>query len=136
MTEVKHGPTIDTEEYVGQPRPGVAAWRFRPHSLATNTLTLLLKIFTSPAILIEAFGAGYSFAAVAGLLTLDHTWNPGTLRSSVLLSLGGVAMHPPTFCSLVDAYAFHHSQDAQKYHAFNFIDEVRPESDSRPGWDE
>ena len=117
-------------EYVGQPRPGVAAWRFPSHSLATNTLAILFKVFTTPAVLIEGFGAGCSFAAVAGLLALDHTRHPNTRRSSVLLSLGGVAMHPPTFCSLVDAYAFHHSQDAQKYHAY--IDEERPELDTRP----
>ena len=117
-------------DYVGQPRPGVAAWRFPPHSLATNTLTLLLKIFTTPAVLIEGFGAGCSFAAVAGLLTMDHTCYPNTRRSSVLLSLGGVAIHPPTFSSLVDAYAFHHSQDAQKYHAY--IDEERPDLPTRP----
>ena len=112
-------------EYVGQPRPGVAAWHFPPHSLATNTLALLLKVFTTPAVLIEGFGAGCSFAAVAG-----HTCYPNTRRSSVLLSLGGVAMHPPTFSSLVDAYAFHHSQDAQKYHAY--IDEERPDLNTRP----
>ena len=117
-------------EYVGQPRPGVAAWRFPPHSLATNTLALLLKIFITPAVLIEGFGAGCSFAAVAGLLTMDHTCYPNTRRSSVLLSLGGVAMHPPTFSSLVDAYAFHHSQDAQKYHAY--IHEERPDLSTRP----
>ena len=70
-------------EYVGQPRPGVAAWRFPPHSLATNTLALLLKVFTTPAVLIEGFGPGSSFAAVAGLLTMDHTCYPNTRRSSV-----------------------------------------------------
>ena len=84
------------------------------YSLATNTLAILFRIFTTPAVLIEGFGAGCSFAAVASLLSLDSSLHPHTRRSSVLLSLGGVAMHPSTFCSLVDAYAFHHSQDAQK----------------------
>ena len=46
-------------------RPGVAAWRFPPHSLATNTLRLLLSLFATPGILIEGFGAGTSFSAVA-----------------------------------------------------------------------
>ena len=114
-------------EYVGQPRPGVAAWRFPPHSLATNTLALLLKVFTTPAVLIALWSGEL---AVAGLLTMDHTCYPNTRRSSVLLSLGGAAMHPPTFSSLVDAYAFHHSQDAQKYHAY--IDEERPDLNTRP----
>ena len=38
-------------------RPGVAAWRFPPHSLASNTFQLLFSIFSTKDILIEGFGA-------------------------------------------------------------------------------
>ena len=53
-------------------RPGVAAWRFPPHSLASNTLRLLLSLFSTSGILIEGFGAGTSFSAVAGSLPSSH----------------------------------------------------------------
>ena len=51
-------------------RPGVAAWRFPPHSLAANTFRLLFSLFATPGILIEGFGAGTSFSAAAGLIAL------------------------------------------------------------------
>ena len=106
-------------------RPGVAAWRFPPHSLATNTLRLLLSLFATSGILIEGFGAGTSFSAVAGLIALSR----GQF-SSVLLCLGEVAMHPPTFCTLLRSYTFYYERDL-KVHK-DFLDEKRPDKKTRP----
>ena len=106
-------------------RPGVAAWRFPPHSLATNTLRLLLSLFATPGILIEGFGAGTSFSAAAGLIALTR----GQF-SSVLLCLGGVAMHPPTFCKLLRSYTFYYERDLKLHQ--DFLEEKRPDKKTRP----
>ena len=60
-------------EITSAARPGVAAWRFPLHSLASNTLKLLLSLFSTSGILIEGFGAGTSFSAVAGLVALSRS---------------------------------------------------------------
>ena len=106
-------------------RPGVAAWRFPPHSLATNTFRLLFSLFATPGILIKGFGAGTSFSAAAGLIALTR----GQF-ASVLLCLGGVAMHPPTFCKLLRSYTFFYERD-RKLHQ-DFLEEKRPDKKTRP----
>ena len=106
-------------------RPGVAAWRFPPHSLTTNTFRLLFSLFATPGILIEGFGAGTSFSAAAGLIALTR----GQF-ASVLLCLGGVAMHPPTFCKLLRSYTFFYERD-HKLHQ-DFLEEKRPDKKTRP----
>ena len=112
-------PTSDTIQHAhhdvtSSPQRGVAAWRFPPHSLATNTFRLLLSIFHTAAIFIEGFGAGTSFAATAGLLALS-------------LCLGAVAMHPPTFCSLIRAF---YERDLRAHK--DFLEEKRPDKKTRP----
>ena len=106
-------------------RPGVAAWRFPPHSLATNTFRLLFSLFATPGILIEGFGAGTSFSAAAGLIALTR----GQF-ASVLLCLGGVAMHPPTFCKLLRSYTFFYERDLKLHQ--DFLEEKRPDKKTRP----
>ena len=106
-------------------RPGVAAWRFPPHSLATNTFRLLFSLFATPGILIEGFGAGTSFSAAAGLIALAR----GQF-ASVLLCLGGVAMHPPTFCKLLPSYTFFYERDFKLHQ--DFLEEKRPDKKTRP----
>ena len=106
-------------------RPGVAAWRFPPHSLATNTFRLLFSLFATPGILIEGFGAGTSFSAAAGLIALTR----GQF-ASVLLCLGGVAMHPPTFCKLLRSYTFFYERDFKLHQ--DFLEEKRPDKKTRP----
>ena len=106
-------------------RPGVAAWRFPPHSLATNTFRLLFSLFSTPGILIEGFGAGTSFSAAAGLIALTR----GQF-ASVLLCLGGVAMHPPTFCKLLRSYTFFYERDLKLHQ--DFLEEKRPDKKTRP----
>ena len=106
-------------------RPGVAAWRFPPHSLASNTFKLLLSIFSTSGILIEGFGAGTSFSAVAGLIALSRSQ-----FQSVLLCLGGAAMHPPTFCTLLRAYTFYYERDLKAHK--DFLEEKRPDKKTRP----
>ena len=64
------------------------------------------RSFVPPAILIEGFGAGTSFSAVAGLIALSR----GRFES-VLLCLGAIALHPPTFCSLLRAHTFFYERD-------------------------
>ena len=110
-------------EITSAARPGVAAWRFPPHSLASNTLKLLLSLFSTSGILIEGFGAGTSFSAVAGLVALGQF-------TSVLLCLGGVAMHPPTFCTLLRSYTFYYERDLKAHQ--DFLDEKRPDKKTRP----
>ena len=78
------------------PSPGIAAWRFPPHSLATNTILTLLTTFTRQGFCIEGFGYGSGWAALAGIVTHQHI-HP----ISILISLGGLALHPPTFRTLV-----------------------------------
>ena len=103
----------------------LAAWRFPPHSLASNTFQLLFSIFSTKDILIEGFGAGTSFSAVAGLIALSRS-----RFRSVLLCLGAVAMHPPTFCTLLRAYTFYYERDLKAHK--DFLEEKRPDKNTRP----
>ena len=106
-------------------RPGVAAWRFPPHSLASNTFQLLFLIFSTKDILIEGFGAGTSSSAVAGLITLSRS-----RFRSVLLCLGAAAMHPATFCTLLRVYTFYYERDLKAHK--DFLEEKRPDENTRP----
>ena len=50
--------------------------------------------------------------------------------SSILLCLGGVAMHPPTFCTLLRSYTFYYERDLKAHK--DFLDEKRPDKKTRP----
>ena len=50
----------------GTHSPGIAAWRFPPHSLATHALRLLLHTFTCPGLAIEGFGYGSGLGRTRG----------------------------------------------------------------------
>ena len=78
--------------------PGLPAWSLPPHTLAHNLFALLFTIFYRPARLIEGFGAGAYSAAVAAAFSLAPP-KPFPMGSpeSLLISLGGLAMHPPTY---------------------------------------
>ena len=88
------------DSLTAHPSPGIAAWRFPPHSLATNTILTLLTTFTRQGYCIEGFGYGSGWAALAGIVTHQHI-HP----ISILISLGGLALHTPTFRTLVDYHS-------------------------------
>ena len=50
--------------------------------------------------------------------------------NSVLLCLGAVAMHPPTFCSLIRAYTYFYERDLRAHK--DFLEEKRPDKKTRP----
>ena len=65
---------------IAHPSPGIAAWRFPPHSLSLNTIRTLLTTFARQSFCIEGFGYGSGWAA---FLDLRHpsrqtgtVWNP------------------------------------------------------------
>lgn len=107
------------------PSPGIAAWRFPPHSLSLNTIRTLLNTFARESFCIEGFGYGSGWAALAGVVTHQHIQ-----PISILISLGGLALHPSTFRSLV---AYH----SGRYLAYlkdhgSYVDEKRPRPQDRP----
>ena len=107
------------------PSPGIAAWRFPPHSLATNTIRTLLTTFARQGFCIEGFGYGSGWAALAGIVTHQHI-HP----ISILISLGGLALHPPTFRTLVDYHSGRYLAYLKDHGAY--VDEKRPRPEDRP----
>ncbi len=110
--------------------PGIPAWSLPPHTLAYNVLVLLYTLFYRPALLIEGFGAGAYTAAVAATFSLapPKTFSQGS-PLSLLISLGGIAMHPPTFSRLIQAFASVHNEEMKQMDAFL---SPRPDKASRP----
>ena len=105
-------------------------------------LTFLYTLFYRPALLIEGFGAGAFTAAVAATLSLapPKTFDYSS-PVSLLISLGGIAMHPPTFSRLIHAFASVHHHEVE--HMKEFLaprqdlaerpsDYVSPWKDDRP----
>ena len=111
-------------------RPGIPAWSLPPHTLAHNLFCFLYTIFYRSAHLIEGFGAGAFSAAVAATLSLAA---PKTSEYSspvsLLAALGGIAMHPPTFSRLIQAFASVHSREVSSMDAFLA---PRPDRADRP----
>ena len=109
---------------------GIPAWSPPPHTLAYNVLALLYTLFYRPALLIEGFGAGAYMAAVAATFSLapPKTFSQGSALS-LLISLGGIAMHPPTFSRLIQAFASVHNEEMK--HMESFL-KPRPDKASRP----
>ena len=85
----------------------------------------LLDLLHHKDILIEGFGAGTSFSAVAGLIALSRS-----RFRSVLLCLGAAAMHPATFCTLLRVYTFYYERDLKAHK--DFLEEKRPDKNTRP----
>ena len=110
--------------------PGLPAWSLPPHSLAQNLFAFLFTIFYRPDRLIEGFGAGAYSAAVAAALSLAPP-KPFPLGSpdSLLISLGGLAMHPPTFTHLIRAFGAVHNAEITVLEDFL---KPRPDKESRP----
>ena len=110
--------------------PGLPAWSLPPHSLAHNVFALLYTLFYRPALLVEGFGAGAYTAAVAAIFSLapPKTFAMGS-PMSLLISLGGIAMHPPTFSRLIRAFASVHNDEMTEMD--NFL-KPRPDKASRP----
>ena len=110
--------------------PGLPAWSLPPHSLAQNLFAFLFTIFYRPDRLIEGFGAGAYSAAVAAALSLAPL-KPFPLGSpdSLLISLGGLAMHPPTFTHLIRAFGAVHNAEITVLEDFL---KPRPDKESRP----
>ena len=112
-------------DLIANPSPGIAAWRFPPHSLSLNTIRTLLNTFARESFCIEGFGYGSGWAALAGVVTHQHIQ-----PISIFISLGGLALHPSTFRSLV---AYH----SGRYLAYlkdhgSYVDEKRPRPQDRP----
>ena len=110
--------------------PGLPAWSLPPHSLAQNLFAFLFTIFYRPDRLIEGFGAGAYSAAVAAALSLAPP-KPCPMGSpeSLLISLGGLAMHPPTFTHLIMAFGAVHNAEITVLEEFL---KPHPDKDSRP----
>ena len=110
--------------------PGLPAWSLPPHTLAHNLFALLFTIFYRPARLIEGFGAGAYSAAVAAAFSLAPPKPfPMGPPESLLISLGGLAMHPPTFTRLIRAFAAVHNAEMTVLEEFL---KPRPDKESRP----
>ena len=110
--------------------PGLPAWSLPPHTLARNLFALLFTIFYRPARLIEGFGAGAYSAAVAAAFSLAPPKPfPMGSRESLLISLGGLAMHPPTFTHLIRAFGAVHNAEITVLEEFL---KPRPDKESRP----
>ena len=113
-------PVLDSFTALHQQyRPGLPAWSLPPHTLAQNLFSLLYTIFYRPAHLIEGFGAGAFSAAIAATLSLapPKTSDYSSLVS-LLVSLGGIAMHPPTFSRLIQAFASVPSREVESMDEF------------------
>ena len=89
--------------HISSPRQGVASWRFPPHSLFTSTFSLLLRLFQCEELLLEGFGSGAYSVAVTCNLAFSLK-----LFSSILTSIAGVAMHPPTLKTCIDNFVAAH----------------------------
>ena len=90
-----------------------------PPFLASNLFTFLYSIFYYPSIVLEGFGAGAYTVAVAALSALSPPpWSRQSPPESVLISMGGVSMHPPTFCQLIQAHTAVHNHDLQQHALF------------------
>ena len=110
--------------------PGIPAWSLPPHTLAHNLFCFLYTIFYRPAHLIEGFGAGAFSAAVAATLSLaPPKTSDYSSPVSLLAALGGIAMHPPTFSRLIQAFASVHSREVDSMDAFLA---PRPDPADRP----
>lgn len=72
---------------------GVAARLLPPHSLAVNALHTLLLTFLRSGLVVEGFGYGSGWAALTGILG-----HQSLQLSSLLISLGGLALHIPSAC--------------------------------------
>ena len=111
-------------------RPGIPAWSLPPHTLAHNLFCFLYTIFYRSAHLIEGFGAGAFSAAVAATLSLAPPKTSAYSSPDFLLAaLGGIAMHPPTFSRLIQAFASVHSREVSRMDTFLA---PRPERADRP----
>ena len=111
-------------------RPGIPAWSLPPHTLAHNLFCFLYTIFYRPAHLIEGFGAGAFSAAVAATLSLAPPETSAySSPESLLAALGGIAMHPPTFSRLIQAFASVHSGEVTRMDTFL---SPRPDPADRP----
>ena len=110
--------------------PGIPAWSLPPHSLAHNLFAFLFTIFYRPDRLIEGFGAGAYSAAVAAAFSLAPPKPfPMGAPESLLISLGGLAMHPPTFTHLIRAFGAVHNAEMDVLEEFL---QPRPDKESRP----
>ena len=110
---------------IAHPSPGIAAWRFPPHSLSLNTIRTLLTTFARQSFCIEGFGYGSGWAALAGIVTHQHIQ-----PISILISLGGLALPPSTFRTLV---AYHSGRYLAYLKAHGaYVDEERPRPEDRP----
>ena len=110
---------------ITNPSPGIAAWRFPPHSLSLNTIRTLLHTFARQSFCIEGFGYGSGWAALAGVVTHQHIQ-----PISILISLGGLALHPSTFRSLVAYHSGRYLAYLKDHGAY--VDEKRPRPEDRP----
>ena len=119
--------TLDPSSNEPKKKP---AWSLPPHSLAQNLFAFLFTIFYRPDRLIEGFGAGAYSAAVAAALSLAPP-KPCPMGSpeSLLISLGGLAMHPPTFTHLIRAFGAVHNAEIDVLEEFL---KPRPDKESRP----
>ena len=110
--------------------PGLPAWSLPPHSLAHNLFAFLFTIFYRPDRLIEGFGAGAYSAAVAAAFSLAPPKPfPMGAPESLLISLGGLAMRPPTFTRLIRAFGAVHNAEIDVLEEFL---KPRPDKESRP----
>ena len=110
---------------IAHPSPGIAAWRFPPHSLSLNTIRTLLTTFARQSFCIEGFGYGSGWAALAGIVTHQHIQ-----PISILISLGGLALHPSTFRTLVAYHSGRYLAYLKDHGAY--VDEERPRPEDRP----
>ena len=87
----------------------VHSWRLPPHSLFHSTITLLFKLFPSSELLLEGFGSGaYSAAVLANRAFASRKY------SAILTAIGGIAMHLPTFSTLITNFKeahFHYEEE-------------------------
>ena len=113
--------------YTSQAQECVHSWRLPPHSLFHSIITLLFKLFPSPELLLEGFGSGaYSAAVLANRAFASHKY------SAILTAIGGIAMHLPTFSTLItnfkDAHFHYEEEFAAHYRASQETPHLLPQN--------
>ena len=91
-------------------RHGVPAHSLPPHTLFSTTARLLLSIFAGFDLLVEGFGPGAYAGAVISNLAFTYS-----RFKAMLVSLGGIAMHVPTFVTCLNHFKAHHLHIEEKY---------------------
>ena len=98
--------------HTSQAQACLHSWRLPPHSLFHSMITLLFKLFPSSELLIEGFGSGaYSAAVLANRAFASNKY------TAILTAIGGIAMHLPTFSTLITNFKEAHFRYEEEFAA-------------------